>query len=105
MKNNVFIIWAVNIALGIDCLVNAIFGGDYRETISSRLGKSRIGNSGKTFAYFICRILHFLDPNHCENSVNDKVGDRAPDIPVVGSMVFMLITYVAIRIALIYFIG
>lgn len=62
-----------NILVSIDQLVNTLIGGDLDESLSSRMGK-RI-NSGNCFGcYIICRILHFIDPDHCRKSIEEDEG-------------------------------
>lgn len=56
----------LNILISVDQLVNTIFGGHPDETISSRMGK-RVDDC--KFCYFICRILHVIDPDHCKKSI------------------------------------
>jgi len=56
-------------------LINALTGGDEDETISSRVGKKvrKAGRENK-IAYYLCRMLHFLDPGHCEKSIEEDEG-------------------------------
>ncbi len=59
-----------NFLISIDQFVNTLLGGNLDETISSRMGKQI--RDGKCFGcYVICRILHVLDPNHCQKSIED----------------------------------
>lgn len=62
-----------NILISIDQLVNTILGGDPDETISSRAGK-RVNT--QKWAYYLCRILHLLDPDHCNKSIEEDTGSR-----------------------------
>ena len=66
--------WMKNIAIGIDQLGNAILRGDPDETISSRSAKAR--NNGKIWGCVLCRLLDWLDPNHCNNSLEVDEGER-----------------------------
>lgn len=50
--------------LALDQYANTLLGGDHRETISSRLGRS----PDCKFCTFVCRLLDFFDPNHCEDA-------------------------------------
>ncbi len=58
----------------LDQLLNVIFGGDEDETISSRIAKDR--RRGRKFACFLCRILDWLDPDHCEKAIERDEGKR-----------------------------
>ena len=62
-----------NILIAIDQLANTILGGDPDETISSRAGK-RVNT--QKWAYYLCRVLHILDPDHCNKSIEEDEGDR-----------------------------
>ena len=63
-----------NVLVGSDQLLNAILGGDPDETISSRAGK-RVKSS--RVAYWLCRCLHFLEPDHCKKSIESDEGSDA----------------------------
>lgn len=54
-----------NNLLAVDRWLNALAGGDSRETISSRVGKNPHCSWIATGMYY---ILNWLDPNHCENA-------------------------------------
>jgi hypothetical protein len=43
--------------------------GDYRETISSSLGKNKLKNTLTKTGKVLCAILDFLDENHCIKSI------------------------------------
>lgn len=43
--------------------------GDFRETISSVLGKNERDNTLTKTGIFLTRILNKLDKNHCQNSI------------------------------------
>ena len=58
---------AWNIAQALDRLGNATTGGDGKETISARAG--RIQLEGRTWACVLCRVLNFLQKDHCKNSI------------------------------------
>jgi hypothetical protein len=45
--------------------------GDYRETISSVLGKNKINGTLSVMGKILCSILSFLDRNHCIKSIKD----------------------------------
>jgi hypothetical protein len=67
--------WIGNIlvALDLDQLANALLGGDPDETISSRVGK-RVHD--QPWAYWLCRLFHLFDRNHCDKSIERDRGDR-----------------------------
>ena len=43
--------------------------GNVNETISSALGKNQNRNTLTRFGKIICKILNFLDKNHCQKSI------------------------------------
>ncbi|MFM0013703.1 hypothetical protein [Paraburkholderia sediminicola] len=66
----------------LDCLGNALAGGDPRETISSRAGKAR--RNGKEWACILCAFLGWVatliagaPTDHCTESVEINEGSRA----------------------------
>lgn len=66
------VIWYIrNILVGLDQFVNTIFGGDPDETLSSRMGKSKC-----RVCRLICRLLHLLEPKHCEKSIEEDEGSK-----------------------------
>ena len=67
--------WLFNILIGIDQLGNTLAGGDPDETISSRAGKAK--KEGKTWAKVLCVALDWVDPGHCDDSVDPTEGDDA----------------------------
>lgn len=54
------------ILLAYDRLGNAALGGDDRETISSRANRGR--KEGARGWCLLCRLLDWLDKDHCEKS-------------------------------------
>lgn len=69
--------WGVWITF--DKLVNGLLGGDFNETISSRLGKSIYHNHPPVFGSFdadftIALLLEAFEENHCFESINWLVG-------------------------------
>lgn len=70
--------WFWNVLIAIDQFFNAIFGGDPDETISSRAGK-QVKNS--RFAYYLCRALHRIDPEHCQKSIEPDEGETQQEPP------------------------
>lgn len=63
-----------NILVSIDQLANTLIGGDPDETISSRAGKLHKNNK---LAYILCRLLHWIDHDHCKKSIEHDEGDDA----------------------------
>jgi len=59
--------WAFGVAVALDQLANAILGGNPDETISSRAYKASL--KGKAWGCVLCRLLDWIDPGHCERSV------------------------------------
>lgn len=60
--------------VAVDQLANVILGGNEDETISSRIGKD--AQRGRKFACVLCRVLHWLDPFHCEKAIERDRGKR-----------------------------
>jgi hypothetical protein len=56
-----------HIALAFDQLANATTGGSEDETISSRAGRLR--KEGRGWACVLCRVLDWLQKDHCVNSI------------------------------------
>lgn len=69
--------WFLNNLIAIDQRINALFGGDPDETISSRAAKAAERN--KRWGCVLCKFLHKLDPDHCKKSVERDEGDNAVD--------------------------
>ena len=67
--------WLFNILIGIDQLGNTLAGGDPDETISSRAGKAK--KKGRVWAKVLCVALDWVDPGHCDDSVDPTEGDDA----------------------------
>jgi hypothetical protein len=64
-----------NVLIALDQFGNALVGGDPQETISSRLGKSQVKCATcHNIAYFLCRILSWIDRRHCFKSINPNEG-------------------------------
>ena len=60
--------------LSWDQLINAHTGGDEDETISSRMGKAVEKKTNCWFCHFVCKALHWIDPNHCQDSIERDEG-------------------------------
>lgn len=65
---------ALRVAVGFDQVVNAGFVGSEDETISSRAGKG--ARKGIWHWCMLCKFLHWLDPHHCEKSIEPDEGKR-----------------------------
>lgn len=59
--------------IGHDQLGNTLAFGDPDETISSRAGKCARKGGGRP-CYWLCRLLHLLDRDHCERSIEADEG-------------------------------
>ena len=73
--------WIIGTVKGLDCTLNCLLLlGDYRETISGRVGKAhRAGVSGSFIPYYLLNLLfYYIDGNsqHCNNSIDWAVGDK-----------------------------
>lgn len=64
-----------NIFVSLDQLANTILGGDPDETISSRAGKGR--EKGKRWACVLCKVLDWIDKDHCKRSIEPTEGKNA----------------------------
>lgn len=56
-----------HIAIAFDQLANATTGGSEDETISSRAG--RLKREGRGWACVLCRLLDWLQKDHCKHSI------------------------------------
>jgi hypothetical protein len=77
-----------NFLIAVDQLLNVLLSpvlnrvanplyrfGDPDETLSSVMGKNV--NAGVCRGcYYVCRLLHLLDPGHCEKSIEMDEGDK-----------------------------
>jgi hypothetical protein len=59
----------------VDCLGNALAGGDPLETISSRAGKAM--KNGRLWGCVLCRFLNLFQTNHCVKAIEVDAGRRA----------------------------
>lgn len=69
--------YIINVAEGIDETVNALAGGDGKETISSRVGK--MAQEGKEAGLILEPIVNAImhNPHHCEEAIEPNVGGDA----------------------------
>ena len=73
--------YSLDVWVGFDKFMNACLGGDHRETVSSRLGKSVDHNSPtvfftKSIDKLIYDCLGVIDEDHCSKSIDWSVGRR-----------------------------
>lgn len=73
--------WLMSIIVGLDCFANAFFLlGDYRETISGRLGKAYKAQVVwvKPFYHAINASFYVFEWNmgHCNRSIDHLVGSK-----------------------------
>lgn len=70
-----------NLFVAVDTLLNAVFGGDPGETISSRLGKGKVAD--KPVHTFLSRLVDLLfemtfsQKDHCVKSIQGDEGKGA----------------------------
>lgn len=79
-KHTLFYRYSYNVLIILDCAANAILLlGDYRETISSRIGKAYL--SGVKWIIPIMYLINILfypverNLNHCVNAIQLEYGD------------------------------
>ena len=58
---------AWKILIAYDMLANASTGGDDGETVSARAYEASL--QGNKYGCLLCKLLDWLQPNHCEDSV------------------------------------
>ncbi|WCD56178.1 hypothetical protein [Caulobacter phage KSC] len=58
-------IW--NLLIALDQLLNTLLAGNPDETLSSRAHKASL--KGKAWGCILCKLLNFIDKNHCAESV------------------------------------
>jgi hypothetical protein len=59
--------WLLNVIYAIDILANTVIGGDPTMTISERAARSQ-----KKWGCVLCKMLDWLDPNHCEDALKKR---------------------------------
>lgn len=74
-------VYGYHVWIAFDKFWNAVLGGDHRETISSRLGKSLYHNFDPVFGFlvidrFVAFLLDQVDPDHCRKSIVWEYGDK-----------------------------
>ena len=65
----------LNFAILLDEAVNTVAGGSPNETISERAAKAR--NAGRKWGCVLCKLLGWINPGHCDNSLKSTIGDDA----------------------------
>ena len=68
---------AWRLAVSYDQLANTAFGGNEDETISSRAAKASA--SGRRWGCALCRVLDWLDKDHCKNSIELDEGEKVSE--------------------------
>jgi len=66
--------YIVNILIALDQLVNAVFCGDPKETISSRADKAM--QEGKMWGCILCKFLSKIQKDHCQKAYDPNVGSK-----------------------------
>lgn len=66
--------YLARVFVALDQLLNALLGGDEDETISSRIAKDK--RRGRKFACVLCKILDWIDKDHCEKAIERDEGKR-----------------------------
>lgn len=66
----------LNLLVGVDQLLNALFGGDCDETVSSRIGRLKLRHNGNIpWSYPVPKLLEYLlnkiDNNHCTKVIEE----------------------------------
>ncbi|MCP1289808.1 hypothetical protein NK214_06345 [Chromobacterium sp. S0633] len=67
---------AVRVAVALDQAANAAIGGSEDETVSSRAAKG--ARAGRWHWCILCRLLDWIDPGHCEKSIEPDEGEPTP---------------------------
>jgi len=67
-------LYIINIGISLSQLLNVVLGGDEDERLSSRAGKD--ARRGRKIACIFCRILHWIDRDHCEKAIQRDEGKR-----------------------------
>jgi hypothetical protein len=64
-----------NILVSLDQLVNTLAGGNPDETISSRMGKKLVKHEKCPFCMFVCKLLNYIQKDHCVKSIEKDRGE------------------------------
>lgn len=68
---------AKRIALALDQLLNVLFNGLPGQTVSARAETAR--RQGKRWGCVLCRVLDWLDDNHCAEALANDI-KRAQEV-------------------------
>ena len=61
--------YLLNVLIGLDHVANTLIGGSSDITISASAGYAR--NNGKAWGCILCRILDWIETNHCSLAIVD----------------------------------
>jgi hypothetical protein len=64
-----------NLLIALDQFVNTVLLGDPDETVSSRAAKAAA--KGKRWGCVLCRLLDYVQKDHCITSLEPLAGSRA----------------------------
>ena len=65
-----------NLLISIDQFGNTLLGGHPDETLSSRCAKCMYFTKNYcVLCNWFCRLVDYIDPNHCEKSLEPDEGD------------------------------
>ena len=70
------------VSLG-DRAVNVLFGGDPRQSVSSRMGRN-VAAGRCPFCGWLCRRLDFFEADHCAKKWADEQKPLNPDMQTTG---------------------
>lgn len=62
--------YVYGILIALDQLGNALLAGYPDETVSTRAARAR--NQGKPWGCVLCRVLDYIDRNHCDRAIRGK---------------------------------
>jgi hypothetical protein len=75
MMKNLILRWTINWLILADEWLNTLTGGDPGETVSSRAGKGML--RGVLWCCILCRLLNYIDKNHCLKAIDASEGRRS----------------------------
>ena len=67
----------------VDRGINVLFGGDPRQSVSSRMGRDVAAGRCK-FCGWLCRRLDFFEADHCAKKWADEQKPLVPDMQITG---------------------
>jgi len=71
--------YAWNLLISVDQLFNTVLGGYPDETMSSRMGKRLVTKKDCVVCVVLCRLLGYIDENHCKESIEWDEGAQRPE--------------------------